>query len=854
MKKKPMDDNFSPRVKDVIAFSKEEALRLGHNFIGTEHLMLGILRDGEGKAIAILNSIEINLEELRRKVEILNPATIENSQTLSDKKNLHLTRQAERALKTTFLEAKLFQSNLINTVHLLLCILRNENDPTTKLLTKQNIDYDIVKEQFKLMLANDNDDFEDLSTSASFSSDEKENDSDGKENPFIPASESKGSKKTKTPVLDNFGRDVTSLAEQEKLDPVVGREKEIERVSQILSRRKKNNPLLIGEPGVGKSAIAEGLALRIIQKRVSRVLYNKRVITLDLASLVAGTKYRGQFEERMKAVMNELEKNNDIILFIDEIHTIVGAGGATGSLDASNMFKPALARGEIQCIGATTLDEYRQHIEKDGALERRFQKVLVEQTNLEETLEIILNIKEHYENHHNVNYTDDALKACVDLSDRYISDRFLPDKAIDALDEAGSRVHINNMSVPQEIVDLEVQLDQVRELKNSVVKKQKYEEAAKLRDDEKRVEKKLVEAQNRWHEDSKLNRITVDENEIADVVSMMTNIPVNKIVSTEKNKLSKLEGIIKDKIIGQDEAVSKVVKSIQRNRAGLNSPNRPIGSFIFLGQTGVGKTQLAKILSSEIFESEENLIRIDMSEYMEKFSVSRLIGAPPGYVGYEEGGQLTEKVKRRPYSVVLFDEIEKGHPDIYSMLLQILDDGFLTDSVGRKINFQNTIIIMTSNIGVKQINDFGTGVGFDTKSSVNQTSQTEQKVIQRALKNTFAPEFLNRVDDCIIFNSLSIKDINRIVAIEINKLKERVKNIGYDLSISVKAKSFICEKGFDKKNGARPLNRMIQKYVEDLIAENLVSDKIKQGDKLYVDHKPGLDNLILLINKKEIAS
>ena len=696
--KKPMDDNFSPRVKDVISFSKEEALRLGHNFIGTEHLMLGILRDGGGKAISILNAIEINLEELRRKVEILNPASIEGDQRLNDKKNLHLTRQAERALKTTFLEAKLFQSDLINTVHLLLCILRNENDPTTKLLTKLNVDYDVVKEQFKLMLASDSDNYEDIPSSSSFP-EEKDNEGEGKENPFIPTSDSKTSKKSKTPVLDNFGRDITALAEQEKLDPVVGREKEIERVSQILSRRKKNNPLLIGEPGVGKSAIAEGLALRIIQKRVSRILYNKRVVSLDLASLVAGTKYRGQFEERMKAMMNELEKNDDIILFIDEIHTIVGAGGATGSLDASNMFKPALARGDIQCIGATTLDEYRQNIEKDGALERRFQKVLVEQTSNTETLEILKNIKERYENHHNVNYTDDALSACVDLTDRYMLDRFLPDKAIDALDEAGSRVHINNMSVPKEVVNLESQLDEVRELKNSVVKKQKYEEAAKLRDDEKRVERLLIEAQEKWQEDSKLNRVTVNENDIADVVSMMTNVPVNKIVKSEKNKLSRLAKVINSKLIGQNEAVEKVAKSIQRNRAGLKAPDKPIGSFIFLGQTGVGKTQLAKILASEIFDSEENLIRIDMSEYMEKFAISRLIGAPPGYVGYEEGGQLTEKVRRRPYSVILLDEVEKAHPDIFNMMLQILDDGFLTDSLGRKINFQNTIIIMTSNVG-----------------------------------------------------------------------------------------------------------------------------------------------------------
>jgi len=848
-----MDDNFSPRVKDVIAFSKEEALRLGHNFIGTEHLMLGILRDGGGKAIAILNAIEVNLEELRRKVEILNPATLENTQSLNDKKNLHLTRQAERALKTTFLEAKLFQSELINTVHLLLCILRNENDPTTKLLSKLNIDYDIVKEQFKLMLTNDADNYDELPSSASFS-DEKENEGDGKENPFIPTSDSKGSKKTKTPVLDNFGRDVTALAEQEKLDPVVGREKEIERVSQILSRRKKNNPLLIGEPGVGKSAIAEGLALRIVQKRVSRVLYNKRVITLDLASLVAGTKYRGQFEERMKAVMNELEKNDDIILFIDEIHTIVGAGGSTGSLDASNMFKPALARGEIQCIGATTLDEYRQHIEKDGALERRFQKVLVEQTNPEETLEILVNIKERYENHHNVNYTHEALKACVELTDRYMSNRFLPDKAIDALDEAGSRVHINNMSVPQEVVDLEAQLDEVRDLKNSVVKKQKYEEAAKLRDDEKRVERSLIEAQERWQENSKLNRVSVNENDIADVVSMMTNIPVNKIVKSEKNKLSKLSQVIGEKLIGQKEAIEKVVKAIQRNRAGLKSPDKPIGSFIFLGQTGVGKTQLAKILASEIFESEENLIRIDMSEYMEKFAISRLIGAPPGYVGYEEGGQLSEKVRQRPYSVILLDEVEKAHPDIFNMMLQVLDDGFLTDSLGRKINFQNTIIIMTSNIGARQVKDFGRGLGFETASQKAQSTEIEKSVIEKELKKTFSPEFLNRIDDIVIFNALDQTDIRKIVEIELKDLIFRIEKLGYQITIKESAKDFISEKGFDSKYGARPLNRAIQKHVEDLIAEHVVNNSIKEGDHIAVNTNQAKDALVLEINQEEVKA
>ena len=847
-----MDDNFSPRVKDVISYSKEEALRLGHNFIGTEHLMLGILRDGAGKAVSILKSIEVDLDDLRKKVEILNPAVIENTSILKDKKNLHLTRQAERALKTTFLEAKLFQSDLINTVHLLLCILRNENDPTTKLLLKLNIDYDLIKEEFKLLLANDDQNYMDLPTSSSFPDEKDDENESGKENPFVPTAESRGNIKSKTPVLDNFGRDISALAEKDKLDPVVGREKEIERVSQILSRRKKNNPLLIGEPGVGKSAIAEGLALRIIQKKVSRVLYGKRVVSLDLASLVAGTKYRGQFEERMKAVMNELEKNEDIILFIDEIHTIVGAGGATGSLDASNMFKPALARGEIQCIGATTLDEYRQNIEKDGALERRFQKVLVEQTTVKETLEILKNIKDKYENHHNVFYNDEALKACVELTDRYMTDRYLPDKAIDALDEAGSRVHINNMNVPDEIIQLEKELEKVKELKNSVVKKQKYEEAAKLRDDEKRVETTLLKAQERWHEDSKLNRVTVNENHIADVVSMMTNIPVNKIIKSEKNKLAHLAETISKKLVGQKAAVEKVVKAIQRNRAGLKDPDRPIGSFIFLGQTGVGKTQLAKILAKEIFDSEENLIRIDMSEYMEKFAISRLIGAPPGYVGYEEGGQLSEKVRRRPYSVILLDEVEKAHPDVFNMMLQVLDDGFLTDSLGRKINFQNTIIIMTSNIGARQVKDFGSGVGFETATVKAQSTEIEKSVIEGALKKTFAPEFLNRIDDIVIFNSLEKKNIAKIVEIELEKLFNRVINLGYNLELTKVAKAFICDKGFDKKYGARPLNRAIQKYIEDLLAEQVVSNKIKEGDDILLDYIKDSETLSITLNKKEV--
>ncbi|MFC4219064.1 ATP-dependent Clp protease ATP-binding subunit [Flagellimonas marina] len=844
-----MDDNFSPRVKDVIAYSKEEALRLGHDFIGTEHLMLGLLRDGNGKAINILDALDVDLDHLRRKVEILSPANPNTGTMQKDKKNLHLTRQAERALKTTFLEAKLFQSSSINTAHLLLCILRNENDPTTKLLHKLKVDYDNVKEQFKSMITSD-DDYIDSPQAESFPSDPDDS-GDSKESTFGSSSGQKGTKKSKTPVLDNFGRDLTRLAEDNKLDPVVGREKEIERVSQILSRRKKNNPLLIGEPGVGKSAIAEGLALRIINKKVSRILYNKRVVTLDLASLVAGTKYRGQFEERMKAVMNELEKNDDIILFIDEIHTIVGAGGATGSLDASNMFKPALARGEIQCIGATTLDEYRQYIEKDGALERRFQKVMVEPTSVEETIEILMNIKGKYEDHHNVNYTDEAILACVKLTNRYMTDRFLPDKAIDALDEAGSRVHIVNMDVPKQILELESQLEDVRELKNSVVKKQKYEEAAKLRDDEKRLEKELASAQERWEEESRLHRETVTEDNVADVVSMMSGIPVNKIAQTESNKLAELPNLIKGFVIGQDEAVAKVAKAIQRNRAGLKDPNKPIGSFIFLGQTGVGKTQLAKILAKELFDSEDALIRIDMSEYMEKFAISRLVGAPPGYVGYEEGGQLTEKVRRKPYSVILLDEVEKAHPDVFNMLLQVLDDGFLTDSLGRKIDFRNTIIIMTSNIGARQLKDFGQGIGFGTAAKKAQADTHQKSVIENALKKAFAPEFLNRIDDVIVFNPLEREDIHKIIDIELNKLYKRIKDIGYDLSLSDKAKDYIAEKGFDKQYGARPLKRAIQKYIEDALAEEIVNSKLEEGDSIFMDLDEKKEELTIKIKKTE---
>jgi ATP-dependent Clp protease ATP-binding subunit ClpC len=843
-----MDDNFSPRVKDVITYSKEEALRLGHDFIGTEHLMLGILRDGNGTAITILHNLSIDLDHLRRKVEILSPAN-PSYEISNDKKNLHLTRQAERALKTTFLEAKVFQSTSISTAHLLLCILRNENDPTTKLLNKLKIDYDIAKEQYLNMTPIEDDFSKNFPKAESYNDDSGQDDSLKGDNFNNPAN--KSNKKSKTPVLDNFGRDLTEMAEEGKLDPVVGREKEIERVSQILSRRKKNNPLLIGEPGVGKSAIAEGLALRIIQKKVSRILFNKRVVTLDLASLVAGTKYRGQFEERMKAVMNELEKNDDIILFIDEIHTIVGAGGATGSLDASNMFKPALARGEIQCIGATTLDEYRQYIEKDGALERRFQKVIVEPTSVEETITILNNIKDKYESHHNVTYTDEAIEACVKLTDRYMSERFLPDKAIDALDEAGSRVHITNIDVPKQILELERQLEEVRELKNSVVKKQKYEEAARLRDDEKRIEKDLAIAQEQWEEDAKNNRVLVTEDNVADVVSMMTGIPVNRVAQTESNKLAKLPELIQGKVIGQNEAVLKIARSIQRNRAGLKDPNRPIGSFIFLGQTGVGKTQLAKVLAKELFDSEDALIRIDMSEYMEKFSISRLVGAPPGYVGYEEGGQLTEKVRRKPYCVVLLDEIEKAHPDVFNMLLQVLDDGFMTDSLGRKIDFKNTIIIMTSNIGARQLKDFGQGVGFGTSTRIANAEDNSKSIIESALKKTFAPEFLNRIDDVIVFNALEKEDINKIIEIELAKLYKRVKELGYRLNLSDKAKAFVAEKGFDKQFGARPLKRAIQKYVEDALAEEIITSKISIGDEIFMDIEDEATELNVKVQKAQ---
>ena len=834
-----MDDNFSSRVKDVITYSKEEAIRLGHDFIGTEHLLLGILRDGGGKAIKILSSLDIDLDFLRKKIEILSPPNPIMNYEENLRKNLHLTRQAERALKTTFLEAKLFQGNSINTAHLLLCILRNENDPTTKLLEKLNLNYEVVKDQFKEIISENNDDFEDISSSNTYEEEEDDKDDSIEQNPFTVKSNSSKSKKSKTPVLDNFGRDLTAFANEGKLDPIVGRKNEIERVSQILSRRKKNNPLLIGEPGVAKSAIAEGLAIRIIERKVSRLLYNKRVISLDLASVVAGTKYRGQFEERMKAVMNELEKNKDIILFIDEIHTIVGAGGAMGSLDASNMFKPALARGEIQCIGATTVDEYRKYIEKDGALERRFQKIMIEPTSIKETIEILQNIKNKYEDHHNVKYTDEAIEACVKLTDRYINDRNLPDKAIDAMDEAGSRIHITNMDVPKEIIELEDQLEIVREKKNSVVKNQKYEEAARLRDDEKKLEKKLLNQQEQWENDLKKKRELVTDSNINEVVSLISGIPLKKIDNTNDNKSVQfdLENKLKEKIIGQNDAIDVVVNAIQRNQTGLKDPNKPIGSFIFLGQTGVGKTQLAKSLGEELFNRKDSIVRLDMSEYMEKFSVSRLIGAPPGYVGYDEGGQLSEKIRRKPYSILLLDEVEKAHPDVFNMMLQVLDDGFLTDSVGRKVDFKNTVIIMTSNVGTRKLKDFGTGVGFDTEFRKKEKNKLSTEILKKSLGKKFSPEFLNRIDEIVVFNELEKKEIQSIVKIEINKFIKRLAEIDYKIKIDSKAINFIALKGYNKEFGARPVKRAIQKYIENEIAKRIVNNEVKKNDTINITHK-----------------
>tara|TARA_X000000950_G_scaffold174970_2_gene212650 strand:- start:611 stop:3157 length:2547 start_codon:yes stop_codon:yes gene_type:complete len=845
-----MDAKFSPRVKEVISYSREEALRLGHDYIGVEHLLLGIIREGEGVAMKIITSSGVSSKELRKKLEAKLDSGHLNQ--VKNSGNIPLLKQAEKVLKITYLEAKLFKSNMIGTEHLLLSILKEDNNIGSSLLKEYNMNYESVKEELELMM--DSGYQSETLPESKIPESANENDDD-KDESFTSSSKKASDSKSKTPVLDNFGRDLTRMAEDDKLDPIVGREKEIERVSQILSRRKKNNPLLIGEPGVGKSAIAEGLAIRITQRKVSRVLFNKRIISLDLASLVAGTKYRGQFEERMKAVMNELEKSPDIILFIDEIHTIVGAGGASGSLDASNMFKPALARGEIQCIGATTLDEYRQFIEKDGALERRFQKVIVEPTTVEETLQILNNIKEKYEDHHNVIYTDDAIKSCVYLTERYISDRHLPDKAIDALDEVGSRVHITNIHVPKSIIEVEKKIEDVKELKNQVVRSQQYEEAARLRDSERKLNEELENAKKIWEEETKSHRQKVSEDHVAEVVAMMTGIPVQKVAEKESGKLMKMVDSMNNTVIGQNEAITKVVKAIQRNRAGLKDPNKPVGSFIFLGPTGVGKTQLCKVLAKNLFDSEEALIRIDMSEYMEKFAVSRLIGAPPGYVGYEEGGQLTEKVRRKPYSIILLDEIEKAHPDVFNLLLQALDDGKMTDSLGRNIDFKNTIIIMTSNIGARQLQDFGTGVGFGTKARSENDQNDTKGVIQNALKKSFAPEFLNRIDDVVIFNSLSKDDILIIIDIELDKLFKRINSLGFKIELTKKAKIFVADKGYDEKYGARPLNRAIQKHIEDPLAEEIIQKNVKEGDLIKIDLNSKSDKItVSIVEKKKSKS
>ena len=851
-----MEAKFSPRVREVITFSREEALRLEHNYIGVEHLLLGIIKEGEGTAVKILEGLNCDIQKLRKLVEeSIKPA----GGKAVGSGNMPLVKQAEQILKITYLEAKLFKSPIIGTEHLLFSILKDEDNVATKSLHQFNIDYEVAKEEFENLLPDS--ETEAPSPAPDFQS-SMDDDSDlapddgptgprgrGNSGSSSGGAKRKSDPKSKTPVLDNFGRDLTKMAEDGKLDPIVGRQKEIERVSQVLSRRKKNNPILIGEPGVGKSAIAEGLAMRIVNKKVSRVLYNKRIVTLDVASLVAGTKYRGQFEERMKAVMNELEKSPDVILFIDEIHTIVGAGGASGSLDASNMFKPALARGEIQCIGATTLDEFRQHIEKDGALERRFQKVLVEPTSIEESIEILNNVKDKYEEHHSVSYTKEAIDACVKLTSRYITDRHLPDKAIDALDEVGSRVHLNNIHVPQEILDIEEEVERIKEEKVRVVRSQRYEEAAKLRDTERNLNERLDLAKKKWEEENKNMRVTVTEDHVGDVVAMMTGIPVQRIAEKESGKLARMDKDIEGKVIGQEEAINKVVKAIKRNRAGLKDPNKPIGSFIFLGPTGVGKTQLAKILAQFMFDSEEALIRIDMSEYMEKFAVSRLVGAPPGYVGYEEGGQLTEKVRRRPYSIVLLDEIEKAHPDVFNLLLQALDDGQMTDSLGRKIDFRNTIMIMTSNIGARQLADFGTGVGFSTTAAKKNEESNKNSVIQTALKRAFAPEFLNRIDDVILFQSLKREHIHSIIDIELNSLSKRVVDLGYGFEVTDSAKDFIVEKGYDEKYGARPLRRAIQKHLEDPFAEEIINSAVEEGDLLKADFKEGDEGLTISVHK-----
>lgn len=835
-----MDNNFSAQVKEIISFSREEALRLGNDFIGTEHLLLGLIREGDNTAIRILKSFNVDLYELRKEIELA--VKDKTGKNIANINSLPLTKQAEKVIRVTVLEAKALKSATVETEHLMLSILKNKENIATQILNQFDVDYDLFRQELGIVKSSD--------PRAEYTDENDDDFEDEKKFSQQKGGRQQGATKSKTPVLDNFGRDITRMAEMGALDPIVGRDTEIERVSQILSRRKKNNPILIGEPGVGKTAIVEGLALRIVQRKVSRVLFDKRVISLDLAALVAGTKYRGQFEERMKAIMNELEKNRDVILFIDELHTIVGAGGASGSLDASNIFKPALSRGELQCIGASTLDEYRMYIEKDGALDRRFQKVMVDPPSVEDTIKILINIKTKYEDYHNVTYNDESIDACVKLSDRYITDRLLPDKAIDVMDEVGARVHLKNINVPKSILDLEKKIEDVKNEKNRVVKSQKFEEAASLRDAEKRLQEDLEKAKHDWEEESKHKRYPIGEEEIAEVVSMMTGIPVKKMVEAETEKLRKMTDDMAEMVVGQSEAIQKVVRAIQRNRVGLKDPKKPVGTFIFLGPTGVGKTELARALARYMFDSEDSLIRIDMSEYMEKFTVSRLIGAPPGYVGYEEGGQLTEKVRRKPYSVILLDEIEKAHPDIYNILLQVLDDGQLTDGLGRKVDFKNTLIIMTSNIGVRQLKDFGDGVGFVTQAKTQSVDETNKAVIEKALKRTFSPEFLNRIDDVVIFNSLTKEHIFQIIDILMKGVMKRLSNLGFSLELTEDAKSFLADKGYDQQFGARPLHRAIQKYLEDPLAEEILNLHVKAGDILEADLDKANGKLTFSFKKK----
>jgi ATP-dependent Clp protease ATP-binding subunit ClpC len=835
-----MDSKFSPRIKDVLTYSREEAIRLGNDHIGTEHLFLGILRDGEGIAIDVMNRLGLDYTSMRKELEL----KLRQDHSLKFEAAIPLLKTTEKVLKVVFLEARAMKDNTVNTGHLLLAILKEKDSLVSTLFRHYNTGYDEIKYQIEELTRIEN--------KSGFPEEGDEGEEMfGKSGSAGGPSGSKGSgaPKTDTPVLDNFGIDITKAAVEGSLDPIIGREKEIQRIAQILSRRKKNNPVLIGEPGVGKSAIVEGLALRISQRKVSRILFDKRVMNLDLASIVAGTKYRGQFEERMKAILNELAKVDNIILFIDEIHTIVGAGGATGSLDAANMLKPALARGDIQCIGATTLDEYRQHIEKDGALERRFQKVMVEPTTVEETIEILNNIKERYEDHHNVTYTPEAIEACVRLTTRYISDRNLPDKAIDALDEAGSRVHITNITVPERIIKIEDKIEEARNEKIQAVKSQNFELAASFRDKEKNLLTLLEKEKEAWEKELETHREIVGEEQVADIVAMMSGIPVQRIAMAEGKRLQNMFNDMKKNIIGQDEAVLKITKAIQRNRAGLKDPNKPIGSFIFLGPTGVGKTQLAKVLAQYLFDTSDALIRVDMSEYMEKFSVSRLVGAPPGYVGYEEGGQLTEKVRRKPYAVILMDEIEKAHPDVFNILLQVMDEGRLTDSLGRKIDFRNTIVIMTSNIGTRQLKDFGQGVGFSTRKSIEEETEHAKFVIQKALKRAFAPEFLNRVDDVVIFNPLEKEHIHQIIDIELKSLYERVETLKYKLEISPAAKDLIADKGYDPQFGARPLKRAIQKYLEDEMAEVIIGNSIAEGNTIMIDLDESKEKIVATVKK-----